>query len=139
MDRLFPDSQGQDRIAQMRHFEVIIENPDNHTFIAEHNGHTAGVFILFNLGEGNYETHVVFIPPYRGLKAVLIGKEATRYVLNLPYVNMLVAAVPMTIRESIVFAMAVGWKALGELPTEWVKNGNAFAMRGFSVTKGDLC
>jgi len=118
----------------------IVSNPGNHVFRVIFENKFAGCFVLFDLGGGDYEVHTLLKKEFHGLYAVRIGRYATAFGLNLPYVKKLISFCPNNMPETFLFAKMCGWKSLGELPAKWIKNGVEYGVKGVWIRKEDfLC
>lgn len=130
VSRLFDDKTPYTRQMMKKRIRSIVENPHNWSFGIFCDNAEAGAFILYDLGEGVFETHILLKEGFRGKKGIEIGREGTEFALSLPGVNNLVSFCPKTIPESFIYALKVGWRSLGELPMVWRKNGVDYKVLG---------
>lgn len=134
--RLFDDPRSTDREGMIAKVKELAESESNLCFQVIYDGKDAGWFMLYGLGGGCFETHIVLRKNYRGLRGIRIGKEGTKFSLSLPNVKELVCFCPEPLKESFVFALAVGWKSLGKLQTVWLKNGVEYPIYGAYAERG---
>lgn len=117
---------------------AIAANPENHVFAVRVKNKLAGCFVLCSLGGGRFEVHTLLTSDFHGLMAVTIGRFATRFGLDLPYVKMLSSYCPDNMPETYLFARMCGWKNAGIYPLKWMVKGVEYAMRAVKIEKGDL-
>ena len=102
-------------------------------------GKYAGGYCLFYQAEGIYEVHTLLLKEFHGRAAIAIGKFSIGKMLALPWVRKLTSFCPGNLPEVFLFAKLCGFKAVGELPFCWVKQGVAYAIKAVEIERIEPC
>lgn len=116
----------------------IIANRNNHAFCVWYDSKFAGMFVLYRMATGVFETHTLLLKDFHGLVAVRIGRFAINQVMSLPYIDKLTSYCPENLPQTFLFARMCGFRHVGEYPMKWIKNGVQYAMKAVEFTRNDL-
>lgn len=127
------------RLRIKNRVRCIASKPGTHVLAVRVDRKLAGCFVMCGLGNGAFEVHTLLTKDFHGFVAVKIGRFATEWALNLPYVKVLTSYCPENMPETYLFAKMCRWRDAGIYPMKWVVKGVEYAMRAVRIEKGDLC
>lgn len=82
-----------------------------------------GLFMLFPLNSITLDTHVAFMPEFRGKKALIAGQMMMSWVARNTQFKKLVACIPAINRACCAYAVQSGYTREGVNRASFIKNG----------------